>query len=282
MRLGAYIMQSYRNAEEYVSLVRAKGYRAAYCPDYLKTSAQQTEIDELKLVLQQQDIVLAEVGTWVNPLSPNHKEREAAQAYLIDRLALADALGGKCCVNVLGSFSDAYWYAPCAQNYTDEFFEEAVVVYQKIIDSVNPKNTKMTFEFMPYCLLDDVQGYLRFLEALDRPQQAAVHLDPVNLVHDPRTLYNHRTLFSSAVDALGDQVMSVHIKDIMLNKEALNTQLVEVPLGCGEIDMEWMLDCLKRIPGDVPVMLEHLPDDATYDLAAGYLRKLAAEKNCCL
>ena len=39
-------------------------------------------------------LVLAEVGTWVNPLSPDPREREEARRLITDRLALAEALGG--------------------------------------------------------------------------------------------------------------------------------------------------------------------------------------------
>ena len=82
----------------------------------------------------------------------------------------------------------------------------------------------MTFEVMPYCLLDDTQGYLRFLKALDRPQQTGVHLDFANMLHDPRTYYGHRAIFRDAVERLGPQLASVHVKDLRLDPKALNTQ----------------------------------------------------------
>lgn len=278
MRLGAYILRPYRNAEEYIALLREKGYRAAYCPEYIQSVHQQAEIDELKSGLHANDITLAEVGTWVNPLSPDRKEREAAEALLIERLALADALEARCCVNVIGSMSKEYWYAPCAQNYTDAFLEAAVSVYQKIIDAVDVKNTRMTFEVMPYCLLDDTQGYLRFLKALDRPQQTGVHLDFANMLHDPRTYYGHRAIFRDAVERLGPQLASVHVKDLRLDPQALNTQIHEVELGCGGLDLGCVLDALAALPDEIPVMLEHLPDERAYDRSAAHLRALADER----
>lgn len=278
MRLGAYILKPYNNAEEYISLLQAKGYQAAYCPEYLRSIRQQNEIAELKCGLKECNIVLAEVGAWVNPLSPDHKEREAAEALLIERLALADALGARCCVNIVGSMSEEFWYAPCAQNFTDAFLDAAVAIYQKIIDAVDVKNTRMTFEIMPYCLLDDTKGYLRFLEALDRPKQTAVHLDFANMLHDPRTYYDHRAIFHDAVKQLGARIVSVHVKDLRLDTKSLNTQLCEVEPGYGEIDLGYILDELNTLPEDVTVMLEHLPDDQAYDRAAAYLRRLSAQR----
>ena len=59
MRLGAYILRPYRNAEEYIALLREKGYRAAYCPEYIQSVHQQAEIDELKSGLHANDITLS-------------------------------------------------------------------------------------------------------------------------------------------------------------------------------------------------------------------------------
>lgn len=279
MRLGAYIMQEYRDVEGYIGLLQKRGYRAAYCPDYLHGVHQRSEIEETRQALRERDIVLAEVGTWVNPLSPNDEERRAAEKYLIERLALAEELEARCCVNVLGSLSGDCWYAPCAENFDSAFLVKAARVYRRIIDAVDVKHTKMTFEIMPYSLLDGVGGYLSFLQELDRPQQTAVHLDPINLIHDPRTLYNHRAVIKDAVDRLGGRIVSVHLKDIVLDKRELNVHLNEVPPGQGEVDLEAVLRDLSALSEDLPVMLEHLPDDAAYDEAAAHVRAIAARCN---
>lgn len=268
-------MQECRDTDAYIRALCARGYRAAYCPDYLRNTDQRTEIEELRQALGENDIVLAEVGTWVNPLSPDRDEQSAAERYLIERLALAEALHARCCVNVLGSLSGDYWYAPCAENFQDRFFDRAVEVYRRIIDAVDVRHTRMTFEIMPYSLLDGVDGYLRFLRELDRPKQTAVHFDPVNLIHDPRTLYGHRRLFGEAVERMGERIVSVHLKDIALDKRSMNVHLDETPPGQGEIDLEALLRYLDALPADLPVMLEHLPDDAAYDAAAAHVRAIA-------
>lgn len=277
MRLGAYIMQPCQGAEEYIQQLLSKKYRAAYCPEYLKSTRQQAEIKELRQGLQENDIILAEVGTWVNPLSPNKQERERAIAYIIERLALADELRARCCVNVIGSLSGEYWYAPCAANFTDEFWDASVSTYQRIIDEVKPKHTRMTFEIMPYSLLDDVEGYLHFLNALNRPNETAVHLDVANLIHDPRTLYAQHTIWENAFDALGPKIASVHMKDLHLDSRALNTQLIEVMPGQGQLDLKYVFQKLYKLSDDLPVMLEHLPDEASYDAAMEYIALVASK-----
>ena len=109
MKLGAPVFDTQPNAKSYVDKLKQKNYRAAYCPDYLVSSTQEREVNELKEELAKNDIILAEVGVWRNPLSPNPAEAEEARAYLIDRLRLADMLGARCCVNIIGSIPQI-WY----------------------------------------------------------------------------------------------------------------------------------------------------------------------------
>ena len=92
-------------------------------------------------------------------------------------------------------------------------------------------------------------------------------MDLVNLIHDPRTFYDHRDIFKDAVERLGDKCVSAHIKDIDLEITPPNTCLNEKTMGMGKIDLVHMAKCLDKIPGDIPVMLEHLPDEKTYDIA---------------
>ena len=274
MRLGAPLFGAIEDENQYISAAKKRGYRAMYCPGYLKDTSQREEISRLRRALEENDIVLSEVGAWCNPVSPDSDEAQRARAWIVERLRLADELRARCCVNILGSVSTDKWYAPAAGNFTDVFLERCVSVYRGIIDEVKPKHTKMAFEVMPFCLLDCADGYLSFLRALDR-EEAAVHLDLVNLINSPRTLYGHRELFDDAVEKLGKWTVSAHVKDIRLDWEPVNTKLDEVRLGLGEVDMGHMLDSLAKIPGDLPVMLEHLNTQEEYDLAAAHLKDVA-------
>lgn len=211
-----------------------------------------------------------------NPLAPDPAEAEKAIEYVIDRLKLAEKLEARCCVNIIGSASTENWYAPAEENFTDEFHRAAVETYRKIIDAVEPVHTKLAFEVMPFSFLDCTKEYLEFLKELNR-EEAAVHLDLINLIHDPRTLYEQRKLFAEAVQYLGNRCVSAHLKDIIIDKKPFNTNMVEVLPGTGEADLHYMAQCLALIPGDLPVMLEHLPDEEAYDRATHNFTRIAKE-----
>ena len=67
---------------------RRLGYRAAYVP---KVDLHET--DRIKAIVKEfagQDVVVAEVGAWVNMLDPDPKRRRKNLEYVEQRLALAE------------------------------------------------------------------------------------------------------------------------------------------------------------------------------------------------
>lgn len=272
MRLGTYI-KGVTDAESYVAALKSKGYRAAYCPEYIKSAAQIHEIQQLREACRREDIVIAEVGAWVNPLSPNAEEARAARNYIVDRFRLADALGARCCVNIVGSASAECWYGYHPDNFSRAFFDRAVSVYQSIVDEVAPRETTMAFEIMPYSIPCDTDSYLRFLEAMDRPG-LSVHLDPANMLNCPKLLCEQQRVYRDAVARLGAKISSVHVKDLALDRIPFNTHLDEVRPGLGEMDLPCLLECLSALDEDLPIMMEHLTE-SEYDAGAAYLRSVA-------
>jgi len=88
------------------------------------------------------DIVIAEVGVWNNPLNRDEQARRKAIDDCQQRLALADALGALCCVNISGSRGNM-WNAPDPDNLTDETFDLIVETVRTIIDAVSHALSKL-------------------------------------------------------------------------------------------------------------------------------------------
>ena len=53
--------------------------------------------------------VIAEVGRWVNLLEADAEKRRLNLQVVTDGLALAEAIGARCCVDIAGSFSSESW-----------------------------------------------------------------------------------------------------------------------------------------------------------------------------
>lgn len=279
MRLGGAVFYNGKNPEEYALAHVKKGFGAALCPDWISLE-RPLEVKSFKDALKRHDIVISEVGAWCNPMSPNRKEAEKNVQYMIERLRLAEELHAKTCVNILGTKNTENWFGADAACYGEAFFEEAVELAQRIIDVVKPEHTKLSFEMMPYCFLDCPEEYLRFLEAVNRPQ-AGVHLDICNTMNQPRRFYANTEFIKYAFSLLSEHIVTLHLKDITLLGDSLTVQFKEVLLGTGGIDYITLMDEIGKLPADTPAMLEHLDSEAEYDAAAAAAVSFAEQAGLC-
>lgn len=271
LRLGGPVFEKYKDPQGWVEAVRRLGYRAAYCP--VGANASDDEVRAYEDAAAKVDIIIAEVGAWSNPISPDEATRKAALEKCRTQLALADRIGARCCVNIAGSLSDA-WDGPAAANFTQDAFDLIVETTRSIIDAVKPARTYFALETMPWAYPDSPDSYLRLFQAIDR-KGFAVHLDPVNLVCSPQRYYGNGELIRECFAKLGPHIRSCHAKDILLQTK-LTTHLDEVRAGLGGLDYAVFLKELSRFPG-TPLMLEHLSKAEEYDQAAGYIRGVAKD-----
>ena len=255
--------------QTWVKNLKELGYRAAYCPVGAEEQADVVKayVDAAK----RSDIIIAEVGAWSNPISPDAQTRRKALAKCIRQLALADRVGAKCCVNISGSRGEK-WAGHHEDNLTEQTFDMIVETTRRIIDEVKPLRTFFALETMPWAYPDSPDSYLRLLKAVDR-KRFAVHLDPVNLVCSPQRYYGSGRLIRECFSKLGPYIKSCHAKDILLDTKFM-THLDEVRPGLGGLDYETFLRELSKLP-DVPLMLEHLKTPAEYKEAADHIRSVA-------
>lgn len=270
MRLGGPVWHTEGDAEAWIAALKAKRYGAAVFP--LKHDAEATTIRAYADAAAANDVVIAEVGAWSNPICRDEAVRQEAIAYCQAQLALAEEVGARCCVNIAGSRSEQ-WDGPHPDNLSDDTFALIVETTQAIIDAVNPTRTHFTLEAMPWVFPDSPESYLALIEAIDRPG-FAVHLDPANMINCPQRSFRSGTFIRECFRLLGPHIRSCHAKDSLMAK-ALTTHIDEVRPGLGTMDYAVFLHEANRLDADLPLILEHLPTPEEYDLAAGYLREVA-------
>lgn len=277
MRLGGPIFGEYAEPQAWVDAVKNWGYRAAYCP--VSIDADPETVNAYATAAEKADLVIAEVGAWSNPLNPDAETRRAARDYCKKCLDLADRINARCCVNIAGSRGEK-WDGPAAADLTEETFEMIVEIVRDIIDSVKPRRSCYTLEPMPWMYPDSPDSYLRLIRAIDRPA-FAVHLDPVNMVCSPQHYFKNAAFLTECFAKLGPYIKSCHAKDILLG-ESLTVHLAEVRPGLGQLDYRTYLRELAALEQDVPLMIEHLPDENEYRLAADYIVSVAHRESLAL
>lgn len=236
------------------------GYGAAYLPQSLTPS--DPRLKDFETAFKDADVTLAEIGIWRNIITPDAAERKTNQAFAVEKLAVAEAVGANCAVTYLGSFKAGTDYAPAAENFSSEAFDACVEACRSVIDEVKPTRTRFAVEMEAYSIPDSIDSYLKLIKAVDREAFAA-HFDPVNFITSPRTYWNNGALIKEMFDRLGAVVVSCHAKDIILHHTwALHYD--EIMPGKGVLDYVAYLGCLDRMPVEVPLMLEHLDGTEQY------------------
>jgi sugar phosphate isomerase/epimerase len=273
VRLGGPIFLKSDDPRELAGEHRRLGYSAAYCPEAKVDDA--ARIREIEKAFAAENVVIAEVGAWVNMLDPDAGKRAKNLRYVAERLALAEAVGARCCPDIAGSYNPTVWYGPHPKNLSQEFFDATVENCRQVIDAVKPKRTKFTIEMMGWSIPDGPDSYLRLIRAVDRPG-FAVHMDVCNGINSPAKFYQSGEFIRECFLKLGPWIASCHAKDLQWITE-LNVHFLEVVPGRGEVDYRAYLTELAKLSIDAPLMLEHLKTAEEYDEGKRYIMKVAGE-----
>ena len=149
IRLGGPSFAKTEDPEALALAHRKLGYSAAYCPNVALNDT--AKISALRDAFAKHDVVIAEVGRWCNLLDPDPEKRRKNLQTVTDGLALAEAVGARCCVDIAGSFNETSWFGPHPDNLSPKHFDASVENARKIIDAVKPKRAR-------FCLRDDGLG----------------------------------------------------------------------------------------------------------------------------
>ncbi len=273
VRLGGPVfLKSTADPVELAREHRRLGYSAATCP--AADLSDPARLRAIEAAFRTENVVIAEVGAWVNLLDPDAEKRRKNLDYVTQRLALADAVGALNCVDIAGSYNPDYWYGAHPKNLSKEFFDATVDNCRHILDAVKPKRSLFTIEMMPWSIPNGPESYLRLIKAVDR-KAFGVHMDVCNAVNSPERFYDNGKLIDDLFRTLGPWIASCHAKDLQWIPE-YNVHFLEVAPGKGVMDYKAYLRNLAALPKEAPLMMEHLKTAAEYDEGSAYIRREGA------
>ena len=273
MRLGLGDVLPHSSPEEWADEIVKMGFRAASFPGNYKQP--DSLIEAYVKAAGERDILIAEVGAWVNPFSPDEETAAEARERCVEQLRLADAIGARCCVNISGAFGPK-WDFCYRENYSQEAYEKNVEFIQSLLDTVKPKNTCYALESMQWMLPSSPEETLKIIQDIDSPHFKA-HVDICNMVNDPYKFTHTDELIDRCFSLLGDQIVSCHLKDITMD-EGSTVHITEVLPGQGQMDIRRYLQRIAELEDkDTPVLIEHLPDKASYEKALKHVKNIGSE-----
>lgn len=273
IRLGGPVFLKSGDPRELAREHRRLGYGAAFCPNAKAEDV--ARVREIEEAFTAENVVIAEVGAWRNMLDPDPEKRRANVRYVTERLALAEAVGARCCVDIAGSRNPDVWYGPHPDNLSQEFFDATVENCRRVIDEIKPRRTKFTIEMMGWSIPDGPDAYLKLIKAVDR-KAFGVHMDVCNGINSPARFYRNVEFIEECFRKLGPWVVSCHAKDLEWVVE-MNVHFVEVVPGRGQVDYRAYLRELSKLPTDAPLMLEHLKTPEEYEEGKRHIQKVARE-----
>ena len=274
MLLGGTVAGPYHTPEEWEALLVRSRFRAVTAPFDCRTPRE--EIAAYCAAARRHGVVIAEAGVWNNLLDPDGASAAAAMDYAKGQLALADAWGIPCCVNIVGTQSAAGWDAADKSNFTPETYERIIACIREIIDSVRPERAFYCIEPMPWMVPDSPEACLQLIRDVDRAQFGA-HMDFVNMINCPRRYLDAEAFIDECFRTLAPYIKSTHLKDTRMHPTRLTTVLEECSPGEGDLDFARVLTIMNRwLPAGAPVLLEHMQSFEEYEKAYAYVAEQAA------
>ncbi len=238
---------------------------------HLSYEDDETLIDEYVKEARNNDLVIAEVGVWRNTLDLNEAARKETMKYAVGQLELADRIGSRCCVNIIGARGPR-WDGAYKENFTKETWELAVRTIQQIIDEVNPKNTWFTIESMPWMFPTGPDEYLKLLESVDR-DRFAVHMDVFNWITTPRRYFFHEEFISECFEKLGKHIKSCHLKGVKMEDD-YTLFFRETSVEDGGINTKHLIETGLSFDKNMPFIIEHLHTDEQYLNSVAHIKSL--------
>ena len=273
MLLGGTVAGRFSGPEEWERLLAKTHFKAVTAPFDCHTPNE--DIAAYCAAAQRQGAVIAEAGVWKNLLTPDPKAAEANLIFAKEQLALADAWGIPCCVNIVGTQSEVAWDAADKSNFSPETYEKIVLCIQDIIDSVMPSRAFYCIEPMPWMVPDSPEAYMQLIRDVDRAQ-FGVHMDFVNMINCPRRFLDAEGFIGDCFRTLAPYIKSTHLKDTRMHLTRLTTILEECSPGEGNLDFQRVLAIIDQcLPADAPVLLEHMQTFEEYEKAYMYVARQA-------
>lgn len=274
MRLGGFFDETFNNPEAWISVLQSKRYTAAYSPYRIQPGGafpRDSDVLAYRKAAEDAGIIIAEVGAWGrNYVAEDERERRRAIDESIRLLEMAELMGARCLVNSAG------WRQDPAENFSAAVFEMIVETAQTILDAVNPVHTRFTLELVPSIFPHTTDSYVALLQAVNR-KGFGVHFDLTNICVTPYLCYHSAELIHECVAKLGPHIKSCHAKDVIVRK-GMVVHVDETRPGLGSLDYPTLIREMSRLDADMPLMLEHLSDNAEYALAADYIRACGGMK----
>ena len=272
IRLGAVLPTG--SVDETIAMAERLGLWGTAAP--LPLEATEAEAAAVGRRFRDAGLRLVQLACYRNVSTPVPEERRRAVRDLVRALHLAAAAGVLHVVTGAGHRDPSQPQATFAvhpDNFSDRALEDLAATCREVLETAGDVPVRLLVETW---VMTPLSSLTRASEAVRRVAHPrfGILFDPVNLMNLD-VYFDNGSFLARAVQQLGPAIGIVHAKDTLLHPERFTFQLAEEPVGQGALDYGALLRALATLPGDVPLLVEHVPDEAGVRAALDHIRAVA-------
>lgn len=183
-------------------------------------------------------LAFASIGCHTSFVTPRYFDRDAGIAKFKRAIDVAADLGAEVVTTLIG---DGYYDPPLYNLMTrKEAWQQVTEAVIEVADYARPKGIDVAIELIQGTIINSIEALLKLFELVDR--------DNVYTCVDVGTFYTTvkpKMAIPAAIDAIGDRIRSVHVKDEVGFPNIMQSQ--HVWFGGGFVDFREMAAALKAV-----------------------------------
>jgi len=194
------------------------------------------------------------LGCYIEPSIPDIDKRLENVGIFRDNITYAKQLG----VSIVGTETTHFNIdaSPAEREIVYELLKDSVL---RMVEQAEKENVIVGIEPVAEHTLNTPSLARRLLDEVNSDKLKII-FDPVNLVL-PNTINNQREIFKETFDLLGDDIVAVHVKDIIIE----DNQKTWRNIGAGIIDYEYIFAWLHENKPNIRLLREGVEMDSHQD-----------------
>ena len=200
-------------------------------------------------LLEKNQIHVAVLGCYINPIHPIESRRQAEVAKFIEHLKYAKIIGADMVGTETGRLDPDMKVTP--ETFTETAYQRLLKSMREIVSAAEKLGVTVGVEGVFDHTLYSPAMMKRFLEDIDSPNVEVI-LDSVNLIH-PEEVERQEEVIDKAFAYYGDRITMLHMKDFVFD----GSSQIFRHVGEGLFQYEPLMKHLKEKKPHITMLLEN-------------------------
>ena len=214
------------------------------------------------------------ISSYTNLTDPIPERREMNLERLRTIIHHSHDLGSPYVPSETGTFHPDSDWIHHPKNKTEQGYEECRDIIYDLVQLCRQEGAVFVIEAYINNVIGTVEETLRLFSEINDPQHLALAMDPVNYIDEVNFFEMNRTL-NYMFNALSDQIVFAHAKDVRVLEEDMGVQMADVTAteghslrgvgkieqpaaGLGDLNYDLYLQRLAKARPNLPLIIEHL------------------------